>query len=47
MWIRPTRHKEDIQVDQDISVTVGGVVCLGLSWGSLEAVLLEEGINDS
>ena len=41
------RPEEDLQVDKDISLKVGGVVSSGLSWGSLEAVFLGEGVNDS
>lgn len=42
---QPPRCKADLQVDEDISLKEGGVVCPELSWGSLEAVLLGEGIN--
>lgn len=39
-------RKEDIQVD-NISTKVGGVVCAGFALGSLRAVFLGKGINDS
>ena len=44
---QPPRHKADFQVDKNLSLKAGGELCSGLSWGSLEAVLLGEGINDS
>ena len=46
---QPLRCKKDLQVgpDKGISLNEGGVVCSGLSWGSLEAVLLGKGIKDS
>ena len=46
---QPLRCKKDLQVgpDRGISLNERGVVCSGFSWGSLEAVLLGEGIKDS
>lgn len=43
----PARHKENLQVDTDISLKNGRILCLGLSWVILETVLLGESINDS
>lgn len=43
---QPLTRKEDPQGDKDISLEAG-VVCSGLYWGSLEAVLLGEGIKNS
>lgn len=39
--------KEDTQEDKAISLKTGEMICSGLSWGSSEAVLLEDDINDS
>ena len=43
---KPLRQKDDLQVDKDISPKAGSFVCSGLSWGSLQTVLLGEGTND-
>lgn len=42
-----TAFKEDFQVNKDTSLKVGGIVSSVLFWGSLEAVLLRKGTNDS
>lgn len=43
VW-QPPRCKEDLQVN-NVSLKVGGVVCSGISWESLEAALMGEGMN--
>lgn len=42
-----TAFKKDFQVNKGTSLKVGGMVSSVLSWGSLEAVLLGKGTNDS
>lgn len=41
---QPSGCKEDLQVDKNISLKIGEVVCSGHSWGSLEA--LGVGVNN-